>query len=158
MNNRLLLSDGTAEGLDERCPSQAPLSHFRLIYESEFTAKDKLVETETSFHKLFEAVEGAHVQGRAAPDSCITLEVTVKTNLERTINYIQRCQADSSGRFTATLPYATKDPAPACRTSGPWRLSTPQKTVEVHITEEDILTGRIVPVDLREASEDSSWE
>ena len=149
MNNRLLLSDGTAEGLDESCVSQAPLSHFRLIYESEFTSKDHLLETKTSFHKLFEVVEGAHVEGLALPGSAITLNVTVKTNLERTFPYVQRCMADQEGRFAAILPYATEAEFPASRTSGPWRLSSSQKTMEIHLSEEDIRTGKVVPVDLR---------
>ncbi len=149
MNNRLLLSDGTSDGLGEACASLAPLKQFRLVYESEYSVTDRFTKKEVNFHKLFEVVKGARLTGRAEAGSDITLKLTIKTNLGRSFIYVQRIQADNQGHFETIVPYSTKPTNYPCGPESPLHIFSTKKTIKVEIKEKDVLEGNTIFVDLR---------
>jgi dolichyl-diphosphooligosaccharide--protein glycosyltransferase len=59
--------------------------------------------------KTFERVEGATLEGEAAPNASVIASVELRTNTNRSFQYVQREQADSDGNFAVTVPYPTEE-------------------------------------------------
>lgn len=92
------------------------LGHYRLVHESPSNAGGIAVK----YVKVFEYVEGARLRGEG------TIEVPVVTNTGRAFTW--RSSA-VNGEFV--LPYATGGSAGGVHTTGPYRLLSTGRTVEV---------------------------
>lgn len=101
------------------------LGHFRLIR-----------ETDDSFAKLFEVVEGAVLAGRCAPGAAVTASLSLTTNVGRHFEFRRTATADSSGAFELRVPYST---------SGvPYRIELPQRTCAVTVDALDVEAGHLL--------------
>jgi hypothetical protein len=112
-----------------------------------------------SFVKTFEYVPGAHVTGAAANSSVVQISTDVTTNQGRTFTYALENTSDGSYEFI--LPYATEGPVeggtnfdttvtPYTIRAGHLENETMVWDVEqeLHITDEDVMTGRTITLDL----------
>jgi len=105
----------------------------------------------TGYVKIFEYVKGAKITGRAPPGTAVTLTNAIKTNIGRTVQYSQITSSD--GAYVFTVPYSTGGPVPGetnfdTRTSGPYTVTAGNVSKQVNISEEYVLNGGIVALDL----------
>jgi len=105
------------------------LRHHRLVYEQ--AGEDAAGYNLSQSVKVFEYVRGAELKGEGV------IEVTLETNLGRTVIYRQESE---DGTFI--LPYATRDNPYPVKTAGPYRLVDSGRTIEV--TDQDVREGRAV--------------
>jgi dolichyl-phosphooligosaccharide-protein glycotransferase len=117
-------------GLDAPVEKIDALKHYRLIYEQ---ADGSAEITSGGNHsvKAFEHVKGARLEGEGL------IEVTIQTNLGRTFVYRQESE---NGLFI--LPYSTKDSSYPVKTTGPYRLVSSGRTIEV--SEQDVMDGATI--------------
>jgi oligosaccharyl transferase (archaeosortase A-associated) len=107
------------------------LKHFRLVYESPTDARQPGL-AEIKAVKIFEIVEGAHIQGDGI------IELPLVTNEGRQFTYRQQSE---NGEFI--VPYSTVGTGTGVRALGPYRIAGTGMTYQV--TEDDVLQGRQVP-------------
>jgi dolichyl-diphosphooligosaccharide--protein glycosyltransferase len=149
------------------------LKHYRLVHESApnpFTLggntelQNKYVYNQvyggnlklenSGYAKIFEYVKGATITGRAPEGATVTITNTIKTNTGRSFTYTQSTEA-VNGSYTLTVPYSTEGPlreegytnfdtAP----TGKYTLTAGNKTVEVSVSEEAVMKGETLKVDL----------
>ena len=81
--------------------------------------------------KVFEYVRGARLEGEGR------IEVTIQTNIGRTFVYRQESE---NGLFI--LPYPTKNSPYPVKTTGPYRLVSSGRTIEV--SEQDVMEGATI--------------
>ena len=103
------------------------LQHYRLIYEQ---AEVSAWISPGGNHsvKAFEYVKGARLEGEGL------IEVMIQTNLGRTFAYRQESE---NGLFI--LPYPTKNSPYPVKTTGPYRLVSSGRNIEV--SEQDVMDG-----------------
>lgn len=123
------------------------LQHYRLVHESETS----VTTNGQKFVKTFEHVPGAVIKGSAVPGTAVTVQVPVLTNRERAFVYQQSNVTDFKGEFTLVVPYSTEGPVVGAtnfdtKPMGPYRLSVGEKTYEVRVPEEYVLSGAVVKV------------
>jgi oligosaccharyl transferase (archaeosortase A-associated) len=106
------------------------LKHFRLVYESPTNARQPGLAPIQAV-KIFEVVEGAHIQGDGI------IELPLVTNEGRQFTYRQQSE---NGEFI--VPYSTVDTGTGVRALGPYRIAGTGATFPV--TEDDVLQGRQV--------------
>ena len=107
----------------------------------------------TGYVKTFEYVEGAVIQGTAAPDADVEVTITIQTNQNRIFNYNQTVKADESGNFSIRVPYSTTGPIAgetnfAVKPNGNYTVKSGGAEGKVDVTEDDVLNGKTVTVSL----------
>ncbi len=145
------------------------LKHYRLVHESPpnpFTKGGRweqghrmiynqlyggsLSEEPTGYAKIFERVKGARLQGTAEPGEKVTVTARIRTNQGREFTYTQTTTS-RNGSFELVVPYSTEGPLPGqtnfdTAPTGPYTLTIGNRTLEVRVSEEDVLEGRVVEV------------
>ncbi len=101
--------------------------------------------------KVFEYVKGAKIEGRAPPNTTVTLTNTIKTNIERTVQYSQT--TSSNGTYAFTVPYSTLGPIPGetqfdTRPTGPYTVTFGNASKQIDVSEKDVLEGRTITLNL----------
>lgn len=160
MEGRLHIFDGSG------------LAHYRLVHESASPVnndRDKREELfkatyimygynisieRTGFVKVFEYVKGARVMGTAPASEPVTIQVNISTNLGRTFSYSQA--VTSNGSFAFIVPYSTEGPIlPSAGGTlydvspvGAYTISSGNITGQARVTEQDVLDGNTITVDL----------
>lgn len=81
---------------------QPAASHFRLLHDS---PEQRRRAEGGSFARLFEAVEGARIEGNAAPGADVSASIPVQSNLGVVRSYSVHTRADSRGRFVLRVAY-----------------------------------------------------
>ena len=106
MHTRLMMADGSMmKSGGELLPA---LSTLRLVHESDYLATPATGATPgLSYYKVFEAVAGAMVTGRAAPGEAVILALDLQTGRGRRFSYLTRTYAGPDGQFSVRVPYAT---------------------------------------------------
>jgi dolichyl-diphosphooligosaccharide--protein glycosyltransferase len=114
-----------------------------------------------SFVKVFEYVPGAHITGAAHNGSVVQISTDVTTNQGRTFTYALETVSD--GTYEFILPYATEGPVEGGTnfdvTVSPYAIRAghydyENETMawdveqELRITDEDVMTGRTITLDL----------
>jgi oligosaccharyl transferase (archaeosortase A-associated) len=117
-------------GLGDPVDTIEALQHYRLIYEQ---GNDSATTNPGDTHlvKAFEYVKGARLKGEGR------IEVTIQTNIGRSFVYRQESK---NGLFI--LPYATKNSPYPVKTTGPYRLVSSGRTIDV--SEQDVMEGATI--------------
>ncbi|MCS6885427.1 MAG: hypothetical protein RMM17_02020 [Acidobacteriota bacterium] len=135
-----LFNDGLPSGTAE---DKAALRHFRLVHESPeglfYPGTDK------PFAMLFEHVEGAVLTGLAAAGSTVSISVEVETPRRKFV-YRDSVQADTSGRFVVTVPYATGQHKYSEVKAGRYLVRSNNATAMVTVTDDQVRSGETVVV------------
>ncbi|MHC1601675.1 MAG: oligosaccharyl transferase, archaeosortase A system-associated [Methermicoccaceae archaeon] len=102
-----------------------------------------------SYVKVFEYVEGAQIKGSAPDGTQLTLSVDVVAP-NRAFRYSQQTTAQN-GSYSFTVPYSTLGSTPESTLYdigpiSPYRLSYANTTLEIDVSEDDVLNGRTVYV------------
>jgi oligosaccharyl transferase (archaeosortase A-associated) len=119
------------------------LSHYRLIYESNTTA---IKNPDIKYVKIFEYVPGATIGGRAG-DGEVKVTLNIMTNQGRTFVYTQQATA-MNGKYEIKVPYSTTGTTYGTRPAGDYLIQNDNASKEVSVTEQDVLDGRMLQVDL----------
>lgn len=127
MLERLSFADGTG------------LSGLRLIFEASRLGANSRQKIPPP--KVYERVAGARVDGRAPPGKTVLAQISVYTNRGRLFTYRQKTRADSNGRYTLRLPYASD---PASHPQGEWRLQSGGEGRPLAVSEASVREGRDV--------------
>jgi asparagine N-glycosylation enzyme membrane subunit Stt3 len=93
-------------GIDATDPARTT-GHFRLVHDSEERRRG---DSDASYARLFEAVEGARLIGQAAPGETVVARREVRTDRKQTLAYARSTVADSAGLFALRVPYACASP------------------------------------------------
>ncbi|MFA4934362.1 MAG: oligosaccharyl transferase, archaeosortase A system-associated [Candidatus Methanoperedens sp.] len=106
---------------------------------------------DSGYAKIFEYVKGAKIEGRAPPDTAITLANTIKTNIGRTVQYSQT--TTSNGTYAFTVPYSTLGPIPGetqfdTMPAGPYMVTFGNVSKQIDVNEKDVLEGRTITLNL----------
>ncbi len=122
------------------------LQHYRLVHESENT-----ITAGQKFVKTFEHVPGAVISGNAPPGTKVIAAIPIMTNQNRAFLYQQSNTSDASGRFILVLPYSTEGPIPSgtnfdTKSMSAYQLSVGDKTYELKVPEEYVLSGDVIAV------------
>ncbi|MDO9097387.1 MAG: oligosaccharyl transferase, archaeosortase A system-associated, partial [Candidatus Methanoperedens sp.] len=118
---------------------------YNILYSGNLPVED------SGYAKIFEHVKGAKIEGRAPPDTAITLANTIKTNIGRTVQYSQT--TTSNGTYAFTVPYSTLGPIPGetqfdTRPEGPYTVTSGNVSKQIEVSEKDVLEGNAVTLDL----------
>ncbi len=137
------------------------LEHYRLVHEStpnpnirggneEMGYKEvwnKLyggnVKVEPSgYVKIFEYVNGYTIKNKITPNTDVTISNTIKTNIGREFEYVQKTISDKDGNYEITVPYSTTDPVIGgtnfdTRPTGDYKLVISNKTEYIKVEESD---------------------
>ncbi|VVB67952.1 Dolichyl-monophosphooligosaccharide--protein glycotransferase AglB [uncultured archaeon] len=129
---------------DAAFPLEA-LQHYRLVHESDTPL------TRGNQVKTFEHVPGAKIMGKAAAGTGVSAALAVMTNKGRAFVYQQSNVTDSRGEFTLTVPYSTEGPIANgtnfdTRPLGSYRVSVGDKTYEMKVPEEYVLSGSVITI------------
>ncbi|MFZ2471804.1 MAG: oligosaccharyl transferase, archaeosortase A system-associated [Methanothrix sp.] len=122
------------------------LQHYRLVHESENT-----ITAGQKFVKIFEHVPGAVISGNAPAGTKVVAAIPIMTNQNRAFIYQQSNISDADGRFTLVLPYSTEGPIDGStnfdtKPMSAYQLSVGDKTYELKVPEENVLSGAVVTV------------
>ncbi len=118
------------------------LSHYRLIYESNTTA---IKSPDIKYVKIFEYVHGATISGKANGE--VRATVSIMTNQGRTFVYAQQVTA-MNGRYEIKVPYSTQGGKYATAPLSDYIIQNANTAKAVSVSENDVLEGREVQVDL----------
>ncbi len=121
----------------------AGLGNYRLIYESNTSA---IRTPDIKYVKIFEYVKGATLKGRAG-DGEVKVTLNVTTNQGRKFVYVQRAVA-VNGSYELKVPYSTTGSTYGTRAIGDYLIQNGNESKMVAVTEQDVLDGRILKVDL----------
>jgi dolichyl-diphosphooligosaccharide--protein glycosyltransferase len=113
---RLYFHDGSEAGL-----AMPALARHRLVYESDRVPREKFPDQPT--FKVYEYVAGAHVSGRAPPETNVEVQLSLWTNRGRHRVYQANAVTDAQGRYALRLPYATRGAPPSVRTHASYTVS-----------------------------------
>jgi len=128
--------------------TSAPLLHFRLLYESETTAralKYKNAEKDIKAGKIFEYVKGAKIKGFAISGIEVNIFTTVKTNQGRTFVYEQKTIAKNNN-FDFIVPYSTGKQENSDVSVSEYTIKIENKEIKIKASELDILEGKTIKV------------
>jgi asparagine N-glycosylation enzyme membrane subunit Stt3 len=142
VQRRLHADDGSARR------GSRHLERFRLVTEGPAGGRPFFpVEEPRSVppYKLFEVVEGAVLEVRAAPRAVVRAELDVETPIGRRFRYRAVARADAGGLARLRVPYAT-EAGPPTRANGPWRVRVADTELAVEVSERDVLEGGVVRV------------
>jgi dolichyl-diphosphooligosaccharide--protein glycosyltransferase len=118
------------------------LERHRLVYESRPLREAQ--SDEPPVYKIFEFVEGARIDGRAAPRARIRLTLPLRTNRGRVLVYAASAVADAQGRYALRVPYANRGAPPAVRAAPHYTLECEGESAPLWIDESAIRKGRTV--------------
>ncbi len=115
--------------------------------------------------KVFEYVKGAKITGRVPPNTTVTLTNTIKTNIERKVQYSQTTA--SNGTYVFTVPYSTLGPISGIfecngcfftgekggtnfdtRPTGPYTVTVGNVSKQIDVSDMDVLEGHTITLDL----------
>jgi asparagine N-glycosylation enzyme membrane subunit Stt3 len=96
-------------------------------------------------YKLFEVVEGAVFEARAAPGTEMLAQLPIVTSLGRRFRYRASARADGEGRVRLRVPYATESTQPT-RSVGSYRVRLGDAALSVSVTEADVREGAVIAV------------
>lgn len=136
------------DGVPFERPAAQVLRHFRLVHE---TAPDRHYPgLNRPFGMLFERVPGAQLRGQVAPLAPVTISAEIRTAGGRTFMYRDTIQADATGVFLCSLPYAsgTQSFSEVGCTTG-YLIEVAGKTAQVSVSEAEVLSGKPVSITLR---------
>lgn len=107
--------------------------------------------TNTGYVKIFEYVNGAVLNGTAAPNETVNLSLTIQTNQNRVYNYVQSVRADENGSFSFTVPYSTTGPDGdgvnfAVKPMGDYTIKSGSSEAVINVTENDVMSGNTLNV------------
>ena len=144
------------------------LKHYRMVHESpgvtssqsqEIGYKNvynvlfggKIKEENSGYVKIFEYVEGAKITGTAPAGENVTISTTISTSQERSFTYSQT--TTSNGIYSFTVPYSTEGPISGqtqfdVAPTQPYQISYGNVVKEVKVTENDVLQGNTVPLEV----------
>lgn len=144
------------------------LKHYRMVHESpgvtssqsqEIGYKNvynvlfggKIKEENSGYVKIFEYVEGAKITGTAPAGENVTISTTISTSQGRSFTYSQT--TTSNGIYSFTVPYSTEGPISGqtlfdVAPTQPYQISYGNVVKEVKVTENDVLQGNTVPVEV----------
>ncbi|MBU4076919.1 MAG: oligosaccharyl transferase, archaeosortase A system-associated [Euryarchaeota archaeon] len=118
------------------------LSHYRLVYESNTTGSNTINVKKI---KIFEYVRGAMIRGTTSPNTILEIFVPVRTNTNRTFNYIVKTISDANGNFTLVVPYATEGTPYETGPINAYSMYINNVTVKnISISNKQILDGSLV--------------
>jgi oligosaccharyl transferase (archaeosortase A-associated) len=125
----------------------ADLGHFRLIYESNTSEG---LYFSVSGVKVFEQVPGAKIIVKTPHDRPMGVILEIISNQGRRFQYYNSAMP-VDGRCEITVPYSTEDRY-GTHSVGPYLLGpvedvTGGEAVEIEVSEEDVLQGRVIEVD-----------
>ncbi len=120
------------------------LNHYRLIYESKTTA---IKSPDIKYVKIFEYVPGVTISGKTSIDGDIKVTLDIMTNRGRTFVYTQKTIA-KNGRYEIILPYSTLGGKYETNPLDNYKIQNANNSVVVSVSEEDVLEGRKLQVDL----------
>jgi len=133
------------------------LEHFRLIDEGPQGGRglSEIFDTPPAGasslpYKLFEIVEGAVIDGRAAPGSEAIARLVLRSSQGREFVYEASGRANARGRVRLRVPYASQGEAPV-RAVAPWHVRMDDRWHRVAISEEQVRAGAHVFVQRRPA-------
>jgi dolichyl-diphosphooligosaccharide--protein glycosyltransferase len=141
--SRLHVGDGGSAG------NAPPWGRFRLLAEgpaggrSLVTAFGLTPETAIPF-KLYEIVDGAVLEARAAPGSRVRAQLAIQTPLRR-FGWEAVAVAGPDGVARLRVPYATEGDGPV-HAAGLYRVHVGDRTVKIGVTDEQVRSGAVVPV------------
>jgi asparagine N-glycosylation enzyme membrane subunit Stt3 len=145
MGSRLFYLNGSAANIEGF--NVEALGHFRLVYESKHDSKlETTNRAKFSLVKIFEFVEGVKIHGRTTPNTEVSAKVPVLTNRNRRFEYHMRTQSNNEGYFEFYLPYSTEGNPYETGAQAPYRIQSNGKTIEITITEEEVINGAIKEV------------
>lgn len=121
------------------------LKHYRLVHESE----NDVMARGLKWVKTFEHVPGAVITGAAPAGTKVTIAVPIMTNSNRA--FVYRQSNVSNGQFTLVVPYSTEGPIAGgtnfdTKPIGAYQLVVGDKTYEVRVPEEMVLSGGVIKV------------
>jgi asparagine N-glycosylation enzyme membrane subunit Stt3 len=126
------------------------MSHFRLIYESPNTGEN---EFHTKKVKIFEYVLGAVIRVRIEPQERVGVLLNMTSNQGRKFQYINTGVATDGG-YEIRIPYSTDNCRYETQAAGPYILfainNESFKTTTVGVSEEDIIVGNIININLED--------
>jgi len=145
------------------------LKNYRLLYESKSTNTIEILyrlvynnfysqtlgyppinATPTGYVKVFEYVPGAKITGKVSndtePNEPIILNLIIQTNQDRVYNYAQVTEP-VNGTYSFTVPYAQETKYPVKPVS-PYYVSIGNTTKTISITDDDVLNGNTITLDL----------
>ncbi|MEM4496488.1 MAG: oligosaccharyl transferase, archaeosortase A system-associated [Archaeoglobaceae archaeon] len=108
--------------------------------------KDTPVKLEASgYVKIFERVAGVKIKGKANSDF-VEFNATIMTNQNRTFEYYKKVNV-TNGEFEFIFPYAHDTKYPT-KPLTPLYVKAGEKVLELYITEEQVLEGKEIEIDL----------
>jgi dolichyl-diphosphooligosaccharide--protein glycosyltransferase len=132
--SRLYVFDG--DGLDR----------YRLVYESS-TSSTEGITTDMKFVKIFEYVPGAVISGNAQNNVNIKITLNLTTNQDRSFTYSQEVLSEN-GRYMFKVPYSTEKTNYGTQPTGTYIIHNGDFSRGVSVSEEAVLKGREIRVDL----------
>lgn len=120
--------------------------HFRLLWEDFFFYPGDSSVDQT---KIYQAVPGARIIGKAAPGTLMGARLPLVSNLGKSFVYLEAATAGPDGRFELVVPYASGQANGSVRPAGPYQVAgwADATSIEVTVGERDVLEGRAVIVD-----------
>jgi asparagine N-glycosylation enzyme membrane subunit Stt3 len=128
MYYRLVRFDGCGRHFEDDVDIE-PIRHSRLVY----------VSNDPRPTKIFEYVKACRIMGRARPRQCVHLEIPVILHNYQFV-WSDSLIVDQDGNFMFTCPYDT-DQYPGVFIAG-------KDTTEIHITNENVLNGDTIQLNL----------
>jgi dolichyl-diphosphooligosaccharide--protein glycosyltransferase len=125
---------------------------YKFVYNQLF--KQNIPQVDSGYVKIFEYVKGAQIDGTAPANTQVELSLNIKTNVGREILYQQKIISDNNGGFKLTVPYSTVGVENGqtkfdTKPTGKYSIAAKNVTKEFDVDEQDVLNGRIVPIDIR---------
>jgi dolichyl-phosphooligosaccharide-protein glycotransferase len=125
---------------------------YKQVYNVLINPNNPIPLENSGFVKIFEYVRGANIIGKNTPNSEVTLELKILTNMNRMILYKQVVNSDYEGNYIFTVPYSTTGSI-----EGETQFDTnPISSYEIYngdrpvkfvvVTEDDVLRGKNVIV------------
>lgn len=124
---------------DPRDARVEALERHRLVYESRPLRGAN--SDEPPVYKIFEFVEGARIDGRAAPGAHLRLTLPLRSNRGRALVYAASAVADAQGRYAFRVPYANRGAPPAVRAASHYTLECEGESAPLRIDEGAIRKG-----------------
>ena len=139
---RMYLYDGRGRG------NTAPLTRFRLVWESAHQIRRPYFPVPVNIVKIFEFVEGARIQGKAPAGSPVHFRIELLTNKNRRFVYQASAAAGPSGMYSLVVPYSTQDINFRVSSRKPFALLTCDgRERKIRLTEGDVRQGRTLSFD-----------
>ncbi len=142
MYERLMYYDGSAHKTGSGFVSA--LRNYRLLFETDYGSMG-WAGGRLSHYKVFEAVAGATIRGKAEANGRVFVDMPVITSAGRIMYFHDETAADGKGGFSFTVPYATGTVQGGSAALGAYTVSgRGMNERKVSISEEDVRSGRTI--------------